>query len=220
MALGEARPVRLAVLARAPVPGRAKTRLIPALGPDGAARLHAWLVERTVEMGARTGCKEVSLWCTPDAGHPLFQRLHVRHGIALRVQGHGDLGARMHEALVEEHAPGPAILIGTDCPDLTEEVIADASAALWSGEDAVFVPALDGGYALVGVRRSDRRLFDGVAWGTGGVMAETRTRLRGLGWRWRELEPLGDVDRPEDLGRLGRSSAAAARPRSPGFRSR
>lgn len=195
---------RLAIFARAPVPGRAKTRLIPALGPEGAARLHAWLVERTVEMAAGCPCEAVTLWCTPDTEHPLFQRLHALHAVELRVQRGGDLGERMHATLEAELEEGAAILIGTDCPGLTAEIVSRAAETLHAGDDAVFVPALDGGYALVGVGRRERRrhLFEGVPWGTAEVMAETRARLRALGWRWRELEPLGDVDRPEDLVRL------------------
>lgn len=195
-------PARLAIFARAPVPGRAKTRLIPALGPEGAARLHECLVERTVEMAAGSAGQAVTLWCTPDVEHPLFRHLQVRHGVALRVQHEGDLGARMHAALQAELEHGPAILIGTDCPGLTAEIVAQAARALQAGDDVVLVPALDGGYVLIGVSRSDERLFDGVPWGTGEVMAETRARLRAMGWRWRELEPLADIDRPEDLALL------------------
>lgn len=188
------------------MPGHAKTRLIPALGAEGAARLHEWLVGGTVEMAAGSVCQAVTLWCTPDAEHPLFQRLHVRHGVALRVQREGDLGVRMQAALQTELEHGPAILVGTDCPGLTAEIVAQAAEALHAGDDAVFVPALDGGYALVGVGRSDPRLFDRVAWGTAEVMAQTRARLRTMGWRWRELEPLADIDRPEDLALLARCS--------------
>ena len=93
-----------------------------------------------------------------------------------------------------------------------------AEQALREGDDAVFVPCEDGGYAMVGLKRADAKLFDGIAWGGDQVMAETRRRLEGLGWRWRELEMLWDVDRPEDYQRLVDAalvSAAATRSRSP-----
>jgi glycosyltransferase A (GT-A) superfamily protein (DUF2064 family) len=77
-----------------------------------------------------------------------------------------------------------------------------ADHALREGADAVFVPCEDGGYALIGLQRVDARLFDCIAWGGDNVMADTRARLTGLGWRWRELETLWDVDRPEDYRRL------------------
>jgi hypothetical protein len=94
------------------------------------------------------------------------------------------------------------VLVGTDCPALTADYLAQAFALLDGGADAVVGPAEDGGYILIGLRRTDKRLFDGVAWGTASVLDETRARLAALGWSWQELETLWDVDRPEDLERL------------------
>ena len=99
-----------------------------------------------------------------------------------------------------------ALLLGSDCPALTARHLRRAERALGAGTDAVFVPCEDGGYALIGLQRVDARLFEGIAWGGENVMAETRTRLAGLGWRWRELETLWDVDRPEDYARLMKSA--------------
>jgi glycosyltransferase A (GT-A) superfamily protein (DUF2064 family) len=95
-----------------------------------------------------------------------------------------------------------ALLLGSDCPALSARHLRQADRALREGTDAVFVPCEDGGYALIGLQRPEARLFDGIAWGGGNVMADTRNRLTGLGWRWRELETLWDVDRPEDYRRL------------------
>jgi glycosyltransferase A (GT-A) superfamily protein (DUF2064 family) len=92
--------------------------------------------------------------------------------------------------------------VGSDCPALTADHLRQADRVLRDGVDAVFVPCEDGGYALIGLRRVDPRLFEDVAWGGAAVMAQTRARLTGLGWRWRELETLWDVDRPEDYERL------------------
>ncbi|MDA1116706.1 MAG: DUF2064 domain-containing protein, partial [Proteobacteria bacterium] len=77
---------------------------------------------------------------------------------------------------------------------------------LAGGADAVFAPAEDGGYALVALRRVSPRLFAGIEWGGPRVMAQTRERLLALGWRWRELRTVWDVDRPEDYRRLQRAS--------------
>ena len=104
-----------------------------------------------------------------------------------------------------------AILIGSDCPALRARHLRHADQALRDGADAVFVPCEDGGYALIGLNRVDRRLFDGIAWGGDAVMAETRRRLAALGWQWRELETLWDVDRPEDYERLVASRLLGAR---------
>jgi uncharacterized protein len=98
-----------------------------------------------------------------------------------------------------------AVLIGSDCPALRPADLRAAARALREGADAVLAPAEDGGYPLIGLRRVSRRLFDGIAWGGPQVLAQTRRRLKALGWRWKELRTLWDVDRPEDVARLRRS---------------
>ena len=104
------------------------------------------------------------------------------------------------ESALAAHAR--VLLLGSDCPALTAPHLLQADRALRDGADAVFVPCEDGGYALIGLRRVAARLFDGIVWGGRDVMASTRVRLDALGWRWRELETLWDVDRPEDYQRL------------------
>jgi glycosyltransferase A (GT-A) superfamily protein (DUF2064 family) len=99
-------------------------------------------------------------------------------------------------------------LIGCDCPALTPVYLREAAAALAGGNDAVLGPAEDGGYVLIGLARAPVvQLFEDIAWGTATVMQETRTRLARGHWRWRELEPLWDLDRPEDLWRLSQLRA-------------
>ena len=192
----------IAILAKAPVAGLAKTRLIPALGAAGAARLQARLSERTVQTAREAGLGGVTLWCTPDCVHPAFQGLAARYGVELRQQLGADLGERMATA-VASHAPrGPVIVLGTDCPALTPGHLREAAAALADGLDAVLVPAEDGGYVLIGLVRARPSVFDGVSWGTRRVLAETRDRLRAAGLQWFEGPPLWDVDRPADLARL------------------
>ena len=191
------------VFARAPRPGAVKTRLIPLLGEEGAAALHVKLVRRTLDTLRAASLDGAQLHCTPGTGDPFFWFCAGHYKVALHEQVTGDLGARMRAAL--EHALASharALLVGTDCPARTAGHLRQAERALREGEDAVFVPCEDGGYALVGLRRVDARLFDGIAWGSARVMAETRSRLEALGWRWLELETLWDVDRPEDYRRL------------------
>jgi rSAM/selenodomain-associated transferase 1 len=193
----------LIVFAKAPVPGRAKTRLIPSLGADGAARLHARLIELTVRTALGAGFRSVELHCTPGVRHPLFQRLAKRHALVLRAQRGADLGARMQHACERALRRSAAVvLIGTDCPVLAPADLRAARGALLAGFDAVLAPAEDGGYALIGVRRVSSRIFSGIEWGGPAVMQQTRVRLRSLGWRWRELRTLWDVDRPDDTLRL------------------
>ena len=192
----------LIVLAKAPVAGLAKTRLIPALGAAGAAALAERLLEHAVGAAAAAGLAQVELCTTPDASHAAFQRLAQRHGLTLSVQGEGDLGARMQRALLRALQTHPrALLMGTDAPDLDASMLRAADEAL-HGHDAVFVPALDGGYALVGLSRPAPMLFEGMHWSTPQVMADTRERARAAGLRWAELPAVADIDEPEDLAGL------------------
>jgi len=195
---------RVVVLARAPLPGRAKTRLMPAVGALGAARVHAQLLVRTVATVSRVADAPVTLRVAPALGHPLFGQLRRRFGVALRAQCGGDLGRRMHHALaVALRDSDAAVLVGTDCPGLVADDIRTALAALHAGSDAVLGPALDGGYWLIGLRRPAAGLFQGVDWGSAKVAAQTRRRMRRLGLSCHELSPRADLDHPADLWRSG-----------------
>jgi rSAM/selenodomain-associated transferase 1 len=195
---------RLMVFAKAPTPGRVKTRLIPALGEQAAAELQRQLTERALVTTLAAGLGPVELWCAPGTDDAFFADCARQYGVDLRAQGEGDLGMRMARALtlaLKEGSPG--LLVGSDCPVLSAEYLREAAAALAGANDAVFGPAEDGGYVLIGLAREpSAQLFENIAWGTATVMQDTRARLSRLGWRWRELATLWDVDRPEDLRRL------------------
>lgn len=192
----------LAIMAKAPVPGRVKTRLIPALGAERAAVLHAGLLRRTGRTMLRANLCPVQIWCAPDTNYPEFLDLEQR-GAVLKVQCRGDLGARMaHAAREAIETAHQVVIVGTDCPVLNPTYVKHAIAALMSGNDAVVGPAEDGGYCLLGLNRIDDELFRDMPWGGERVLNETRRRLDRLRWRWCELPVLWDVDRPEDLRRL------------------
>ena len=191
-----------------------KTRLVPLLGEQGAARLHARLVERTLKTALAAGFDHVALYCSPGIGNPFFVKKQKRYNIRLQPQGGGDLGDRMYRAFKRVLRRHPyAVLIGSDCPALRPADLRAAARTLREGADAVLAPAEDGGYALIGLRGVSRRLFDGIPWGGPQVLARTRRRLKALRWRWRELRTLWDVDRPEDVARLRRSRLLAPRSR-------
>jgi uncharacterized protein len=196
-----ARGAALAVMAKAPIAGFAKTRLIPRLGAAGAAALHAVLLERTLRLAASSPFERLALWCAPDRRSPFFAALRADGAFELRDQPHGDLGARMLAVFEHHLAEGaPLVMVGTDCPALAPGHLASARAALAGGADAVLLPAEDGGYAAIGLARVDRSLFEDVPWGSAQVLATTRERLARLGWAARELSPaVRDVDRPEDV---------------------
>lgn len=194
---------RIITFAKAPQPGEVKTRLIPVLGPAGAASLHEHLVADALATAKSAEVGPVELCCAPDASHSFFAACAAKHEVVLTEQGPGDLGDRMHRAATRALAEAAkVILIGSDCAVMTPEYLRAAAAALDEGSAVVVGPAEDGGYVLIALARNDPVLFEGVPWGSANVLEETRARLRMLGWRWRELETLWDVDRPADLERL------------------
>ncbi|MBF0624966.1 MAG: TIGR04282 family arsenosugar biosynthesis glycosyltransferase [Magnetococcales bacterium] len=199
------------MLGRAPRPGQAKTRLIPALGPRGAARAHARLLTHVAGV-TRAWCaagpgRLFRLWCTPDLRHPLFRTLARPE--ELRVQSHGDLGRRLarvaEEGLVESRA---VFLVGGDCVSLTASLL-DEALAMLERHPAVLAPAADGGYVLLGLTRLAKALFRDMPWGGPEVAAVTRERLRSLGWSWGELPVQWDVDGPDDWARFLRNVSRA-----------
>jgi rSAM/selenodomain-associated transferase 1 len=204
--------MRIAVFAKAPVAGRVKTRLAAELGDEGAARLAASLTLRALATAVGSNVGAVELWCSPDASHPFFAQCASRFHMKLREQRGADLGARMKAAVDEALAAGsPVLVIGADCPALDATVLQQAAKAL-AHHDAVFVPAEDGGYVLVGMASSLPGVFDGIAWGEDTVMQQTRERLVRAHARWQELESLWDVDRPEDYRRKRREGFTVETP--------
>lgn len=193
--------VGIAILAKAPVPGQAKTRLIPALGAESAARLQDWLLLRTVALAFDAGIGPVCLWWEGAHDHPTLAACRALGPLESWRQPDGDLGDRMLAAIVESAAPGGTLVIGTDCPAFTVSHLRTAAAML-AAHDAVLYPAEDGGYVLVGMRHAAPEAFTDMPWGGATVMELTRQRLRTLGWTWSEPATLWDVDRPEDLTRL------------------
>lgn len=187
------------VFAKAPVPGLAKTRLAPALGEAGAAALAECMLRHALAQAVAADVGPVELCAAPDASHPALQAAAAEHGVRLTEQGTGDLGLRMHRAFARSLMHhGGVLLIGTDAPSLDAGALRQAASAL-QDHDAVFVPALDGGYALVGQRRADPRWFTDMRWSHDRVMQDTRERLRTAGVRWAELPAVADIDEPADL---------------------
>lgn len=191
------------VMARAPQAGQTKTRLIPALGAEGAAQLHRFMVERLLTELTQSRLAKMTLCCTPDTHHRFFHDCRQRFGVSLRTQQGADLGERLHHALATALQESRfAIVVGCDIPTLGGCDIRAAFDALLQGHQAAVSPTEDGGYALLGVSELARELFEGIEWGTTEVFAQTRQRLRQLNWSWQSLPLLWDVDRPADLHRL------------------
>ncbi len=182
-------PPTVALFAKYPVAGKAKTRLIPALGAEGAARLHSRLVERTLATIRASGLP-FAVHCT---GAPLADfAAWLGAEVNLVDQGAGDLGARL------ARVAAPTILLGADIPGLHAKHLISAAEALKTHE-AVIGPATDGGYYLLGFTRPFPFLFNDMPWGTSSVLELTMMRLSDRGIAPAMLDPLADCDRPEDL---------------------
>jgi rSAM/selenodomain-associated transferase 1 len=190
---------RTVILTKAPIPGTVKTRLIPALGAEGAAALAAAMLQRTVAMAIEAALGPVELCVAPCLGLPLWQELALPPQLAWSEQGEGDLGARMARAARRSLLGGePVLLIGTDCPGLGVGQLRTAAAQLRHHEGAL-LPTRDGGYALLGLRRFHLAPFEAMPWSTPEVFSETCRRLAAIGWSWEDQPPLADIDLPADL---------------------
>ena len=199
--------LRIIVFAKAPRPGLAKTRLIPALGAAGAAALAARMLAHTLDQALASDVGAVELCVAPVPGDAVWQGVELPEGLALTAQGEGDLGARMARATQRAIEAGDScadescagvLLIGTDCPAVDAVCLRQAASAL-EETDAVIAPTADGGYALLGLRRFDASLFADIAWSTPTVAATTLARLEMLGRSCTRLALLHDIDEPADL---------------------
>ena len=190
------------IFAKAPIAGRTKSRLIPALGESGAARLHERMLTKAFESATRTGFA-VELWATPDPHHAFFDALAQRFQFARHTQSGEDLGIRMDRALADALTRfGKAILIGTDCPFIDSADLHQANTMLTGSQDVVLGAASDGGYVMIGLTDACPALFHDMTWSTDTVAAETRQRIKDAGRICHELGPYHDIDRPADLNEL------------------
>ncbi len=192
---------RLLILTRLPVAGQVKTRLIPVLGAEGAAALHQRLAERTLATCralARNRRIIIEVWYT--GGNARAARAWLGKGIAYRRQPAGDLGRRMALAFAMSFADNArrVVLVGTDCPGLSAELLAQAFVDL-AMVDVVLGPAADGGYYLIGLAKELPQLFMDIDWGTDLVLEQTSDAIARHGLSYQLLPCLADVDRPADL---------------------
>lgn len=204
---------RIIVFTRYPIPGSTKTRLIPALGPEGAAELQRAMTEHTVRTALEVSRATLEIRFTDGDSAQMSQWLGP--AIAYRPQAEGDLGERMREALAAAFAEGlgRATIIGIDSPEISAGIHEAAFRALRS-HDLVLGPATDGGYYLIGMRRAAAdialpAIFEGIEWGAENVLESTLLRAKELGLRVWRLAPLDDVDRPEDLAAWDRARGDA-----------
>jgi len=190
----------LIIFVKAPIPGEVKTRLCPPLDEEEAASLHGSLVLDAIE---RTkGLQGVALYVagTPDLAHPFFKVMEGRYGARLLLQRGPDLGTRMQQAMQDAFDQGTkdVLLTGTDLPTLPRTHLVEAL-KLIKNHDVVLGPTADGGYYLIGLRKMAPALFDGIAWSTASVFAETKKKIETAGLSLGLLPECRDLDTLEDL---------------------
>lgn len=195
----------LVVMAKAPIANLAKTRLIPALGASGAALLAQQLLQHTIVTCMQASLFEHTEICvTPDRHHVVFDAMAKQYGkrLTFSEQGQGDIGLRMlqvFERLLQTYSA--VVVVGTDAPSLSSQTL-DQAASMLKQYDAVLVPALDGGYALIGLKKVLPEVFLNMMWSTPTVMHVTGERLDQAGWSVYRFAPVADVDDPADLKHL------------------
>ena len=212
-------PQRLIVFTRFPEPGKTKTRLIPALGPEGAARLQRQMTEHILATAAKVSSRAgLTTEVRYEGGNTGLMQEWLGSQFSYRPQGPGDLGRRMVRAFEEAFSDSKkaAVIVGSDIPGISADIIQQAFEGLQK-TDLVLGPARDGGYYLIGMKdtipaATRACLFEGINWGTGEVLFQTLQTARESGLRFILLESLVDVDRPVDLHHWQKIKKAAAKP--------
>jgi rSAM/selenodomain-associated transferase 1 len=193
------KPTHIIIFAKAPRPGFAKTRLIPAIGAEGAAELAQQMLLHTLHEAVAADIGSVELCVTPSIHDAAWNGIRLPTGIEISDQGEGDLGARLSRASERALAHGgSALLVGTDCVEISADLLREASKSLLEHEAIIHCTA-DGGYALLGIRQFNPFLFGNMPWSTDAVASTTLGRLGQLGWSVHVGQMLHDVDEPQDL---------------------
>ncbi len=194
---------RLVIFAKAPQAGQVKTRLIPALGAQGASALAQRMLTHVLQQALQANAGPVELCMSPPPGDPAWQNVAIPAAVLRTDQGEGDLGKRMARAVrrVTAQERQSVLLMGSDCPALTAAVLREAARQLHT-HDALLVPVADGGYVLIGLKSPCPTLFDRMPWSTASVAAETLARMAALSFKVWRGPLLHDIDEPADLAHL------------------
>ena len=193
------KPVRIIIFTKAAQAGFTKTRLIPALGKQGAANLAKKMLIHTLNQSLEAGVGPVEMCVTPPPTDSIWQEYAVLGDLEYSDQGTGDLGERLSRVTQRVIDRGESLLIiGTDCTQLTATHLQRAKESLHNF-DSILIPATDGGYVLFGLNFFHASLFESIKWSTDTVYAETTERLETLGRTIKFFPSMNDIDEPKDL---------------------
>ena len=199
------KPVRIIIFTKAAQAGFTKTRLIPALGKQGAANLAKKMLIHTLNQCLEAGVGPVEMCVTPPPTDSIWQEFAVLGDLEYSDQGTGDLGERLSRVTQRVIGRGESLLlIGTDCTQLTATHLQRAKESLHDF-DSILIPATDGGYVLFGLNFFHPSLFESIKWSTDTVYAETTERLETLGCTTKFFPSMHDIDEPKDLKFLPRT---------------
>ena len=193
---------RLIIFTRYPEPGITKTRMIPALGAVGAAKLQRQMTEYVLAQAQLLpSIDDIAIEIRFAGGDKQLMQAWLGNDIECIAQGEGDLGQKMANSLISafQNQTKLVVIIGSDCPGLTPALITKAFQQLHLGSDLVLGSAIDGGYYLIGLSRFIPELFTEISWGSAQVFSQTVAVAQSLNLTTAYLPPLADVDRPEDL---------------------
>lgn len=191
----------LIIFSRYPEPGKTKTRMIPALGANGAADLQRRLSEYTLKQArSLRQLREIEIAVYFAGGNSDLMRDWLGDDVSYYAQAEGNLGNKMQSAFADSFAKNNerVVIIGIDCPGVDNNVLDSAFKAL-QDKDLVLGEAADGGYYLIGLRNLYPELFINIEWGTNRVFVTTKNIAEKLNLTIAYLPVLRDIDRPEDL---------------------
>ncbi len=186
------------VFAKAPIPGKVKTRLGRKLGMRNAARIYQDILYNFLQAMVLTDNVTVQLWCYPDSHHPFFHKCARDLGIVLKRQTGDDLGARMLHAFKANLSFDFCVLTGSDIPGINSVMVRQSVTLLKNRRDVVFLPTEDGGYGLIALTGPCPALFRNMKWSTEKVLQQTISRARRRGLVYSLLTSLPDIDNKSD----------------------
>jgi len=194
----------LAIMAKLPAVGQAKSRLSPVLTPSDAAALYEALLLDTIELAGGLEGVQLAIGITPSDAVDYFRHISPSNTVLIPVDG-ADIGDCLKQALGQLLADdyARALALNSDGPTLPVTILRQACAELENREiDVVLGPNEDGGYYLIGIKQPHPELFEGISWSTSQVTSQTLTKAETLGLEVAQLPPWYDVDTPAELDRL------------------
>lgn len=199
---------RILIFAKAPLPGKVKTRLIPAYGERFATELHQAMVWHLLNFLCSANISPIELWCSPDKNHLFFEDCEKSFDISLHTQQGKHLGDKLNNAfkVVLAYA-NSAVVLGADCPTIGREDFTTAFKDVHAGVDVVIKPADDGGYLLLGLSRPIPQLFENITWGSADVFAQTVLCADTLKLKYTKLAVGRDIDNASDVQYLASRAA-------------